>query len=696
MESPSLWFAFDVSFGLCNSVIRESNDESPGICPANGSTPGACGSHVEGPIARDHLTEQSTVFAGRQSLLILIMESLVPICRDADVRFLFFSAPSRSSWVGASLWTSSPIIAFPRGSFGFKQLHQYLSEDAVIEKSQLDFNLWSTILETDGSAADIRLVILSSAEPSAKFLSTEYSAIESLLRFRFPLLSASYISLGEPPDSQSIQALHQFFSRLGGVSLPSFSTPGRIPELVNSLTRNFLLEERQILEQRKAYHMCRAPIITDSDIQRGWLLAKRLNPSFLYRECLARDTGDVKWRWMRGFRLYREEVRGVRDIYIDSIGPLGLEFSPPASTTPWWTLSATHPPSSSLNLVEGSVLSAVDGVILDTDGDIDSFKGIMSNRPLVLTFINQRISAEKEARSDWIRSCAEELSMRIIIKNSSDIYGKIPPNFSGSRARPWARIVSHGFDPAELSILFSATVMCDLEALVGCARINSKFRKLLFPGNPVGRKLLRYVIRRVNRTSEESARSLITVIGPSDMVDVTRSDLLMRATYGISIADIAPFSDDFAHNASPILSFSPIKVLPILTLIRVVTAASFVHSRVNTLKFISEGFPLELLFAEFMIRITLGANESRVYRWLRRIYVVEGPGSVFWLKLFLALIDQSMGIQSGCSILSMARSLSLECVEASTVKAANLIPISRRWVEGVLKGGEKSSVSGMG
>jgi hypothetical protein len=156
--------------------------------------------------------------------------------------------------------------------------------------------------------------------------------------------------------------------------------------------------------------------------------------------------------------------------------------------------------------------------------------------------------------------------------------------------------------------------------------------------------------------------------------------MLMRVAYGISIAEIFARSDDVRYQRSPFVQFSPEKLNPSLRLIQGVTAACFIHSPVLTRRLVADGVPLELLFSEFLMRISLGARESKVYELLQALSYLEEPGSVFWLRLFLALLDRLSESGTGNLFSNSFKVLVIDSVDAFTVEAANLIPVSNRWL----------------
>ena len=698
------WFAFDISTGLTDPISfgephtdPATNDLSEAgyqrfplhsnIAEANGEI----SNHRflaswDAPRGEAVLPE----LPSRLSLYIQTIEALGPLLLEVDSRLFFFSSANGSSWVGSTFWKANPDIHFPRGYFDLNQLRQHFFNTALTQQGEAGFDLWSSILQTEPDSEDTRLLIFSAADSSAKALHAEFFTLESFLKVRLPCLSASLVLVGNSPDSESIQTLHQFFTGLGGIVFPSISSLGAVRPLIDALTEHFFFEDERILQQRKEHSLLKRSILqSDSSTVLNWKIAKRLNPSSQYCRCLAMDTASLKWRWMRGFRFYRENFKGVRDVFFNSPGPLGLEFSPPYHESPWWTLRSTHPPSSSLDLEEGSILFSVNGVILDPDVESKCFRLMMLRRPLVLSFTRKGLGDPGNCRSTWIRSCSEELAMNMILQDTADIYSTTPPDFLNVRQQPWNRIPTERFPLSQRCLLIASTIMCDIEALFVLSRVNTTFRRLFFPVESseisIGRKLVRFALRRARPESREALKMIPRFLLSSACVNVETCDVLMRVSYGISIAEIFARSADVRGHRSPFVQFCPEKLNPSLRLIQGVTAACFIHSPVLTRRLVADGVPLELLFAEFLLRISLGARESSVSELLQALSYLEEPGSIFWLRLFLALLDRLSVSGPGNLFSNSFKVLVIDSVDALTVQAANVIPVSYCWLRLLLR-----------
>ena len=684
MTSPSLLVAIDVSPGLCEPLVSEELLQY--ITGRYLNAESSLAAHTKFEKFDSLLVGQSEAFdelnrSGypcRLSLVSAFVHSLTEMHVNSEVRLIFFSSAGRSSWVGSHLWKDNQPIQLGKGGT------ESLARMRLFLESQNDnqFDIWSSILQIESNLDNSRLLIFSGTDSSAKFLRVGFASVESLLKLQHPGLIASFVPIGDEPDSESIQALHQLFSRLGGFVFPAVSAESRVAEIADVLSRHFIMEDHQIVRERMQVgsRTIFAPFSSPTDF--SWITSKRLNPSVLYLRCLSEDTSSLKWRWMRGFRFHRERFRGVRDIFFESSGQLGLDFRQPDNKTPWWTLRSSQPPSSSLDLTEGSILFSVNGRIIDGEVNSVCFRRLLGRRPVVLSFGSPEDRPGRDTRSAWIQACAEELSIRAIVENIKDFDSKIPLPFVPRRQTPWNRVPAHAFDKSHQCLLIASTVMCDHEGLLALAQVDSKFRNLfLSEQGRVGRSLFRYALRRSFPGSKRIWGRIFSLLSLKRQLDVGRADMLMRATYGISIADISSGNEDSTLCFSPFLEFRPDKIKPLSDILCGVTAACFLHSRVKTQRLLTAGVPLELIYAEFIIRISLGAKEAVVCSWLNSIFCLEGIGSIFWLRLFLSLLEQFEVSDSGDLIATAFQAFNLDRVTESTITAALSIPVSSQWLK---------------
>ena len=326
---------------------------------------------------------------------------------------------------------------------------------------------------------------------------------------------------------------------------------------------------------------------------------------------------EPSWQWTRGLRVFRENTRGIKDVLVADTGPVGMELTP---SSDGWTLTATHPPVSAIGVPLGSILVSINQHLLTPSSCLQT---MMEVRPVCMTLSTKLLLPENSLSLMF----SEELASSLLSFRSKNPYKTIPKKFGLSAQRPWKILLSEKATLASI-LTASCVVMCEYISLGRVGLTCSSNFESVFSEPKQSARLWRYIERR-------SGSCCVKIVATQ-----------------LSVGGL-----EFAKRCDAL------------------TPACFTHCKEFTKLLRSEGVAIEILFVKMVSDIS-AINESTQ---ISRMYLREGPCSIMWIRIFLALMTSfSNNVQSDILTDAM-KFLSVSAITDSVLSDARKIPVTTKW-----------------
>ena len=156
----------------------------------------------------------------------------------------------------------------------------------------------------------------------------------------------------------------------------------------------------------------------------------------------------------------------------------------------------------------------------------------------------------------------------------------------------------------------------------------------------------------------------------------TKTDLVLKAVYGISLADIVLTSSSPAF-----IPTNPLDTKQFIKLVECVTPACFTRQPELTRHLRAEGVPLELMFVLLVLQASIETEISTISarNRLHALYVTNGPDSVIWLRIFLSMLDRVSFKPTDDVIACALEMLCINSIDDAIIDEAMNIPVTWKW-----------------
>ena len=617
-----------------------------------------------------------------------ILRALEPVLQSSEVGVLFYS-DEPAGRVTHSCWEKNELIQLARGELTASGIQQTILEFSNRTRHAPPFGMWDTLLSHDLTTS--RILVIGTTLGHRTVSGSTLSFVDSLLALPSKLPFISFLLVGKALETEEIQSLQDFVCACGGLAFSGIMDPSALADAVECTSRFFLMAGESELHQRSDYingdtarRKSRGSGLVDDRCEDAalWLI-----PGTVTSRSLFEDSSQLEWRWTRGLRIYRELRRGVRDVVYTEPGPLGLELSPPTAGTPYWTLACTHPPISGIGLKVGALLIAIGSHSITKDTSRYKLHQLMAVRPVCITFHTPEEPKWRISRRDaWICSMAEEMASAVLANRVKSPYKTVPPPFRRpSGQRPWQAVSQTHVDQMTEALVIAAASSCDVEVFDALSCCNTVLRKLLRVRRErplsLGMRVLRYIVRRSNPDQMETSPAILRRALTCAEPDYVGADFRLRVAYGISLADIVPHSRGI-FMPSAFLQIGHDDMKTFMALVDAITPACFTSSPLVTKQLKIEGVPLELMFIDMVLRISLSCDtSSKIVKGLYAIYMVEGCCSIMWVRIFLVLVKR-IHLDNGKDFLSVALGhLSLDSVSEAILLEALYHDVNQKWLK---------------
>jgi hypothetical protein len=605
-----------------------------------------------------------------------VVDQLLPLLQTKHVTVVFFGNPC-DGWIPHT-WGVNPHIL----KFVEKRIQSDLIRNQMVSLcgQSVPYRLWNSLMDCGLSMNDRVLVVGTTRNAMLAFNDVIMDAALTLHRSGRLGGRLSFILLGESPEVEVICRIQSFACMTGGFVFPDINDHMSLSNAIDCLRIHFLVASKDELDERSRHVDTRRHSFPEIQIETTLKRLHRFAPSRSTREALLKDISSLDWRFTRGLRKFRELYRDIRDVTILDSGPIGLELSAPSKASELWSVASTRPPISGLGLEAGSVLVCINDNLVGPDTPASTIVRLMQQRPICCTFIPRRRLEFDEPRRAFIAAFSEELSSTVLVHRATNPYRAIPPPLFGRQLEPWHDFVKGDHCIVAKALIVTCNLMCDLEMFFQLRGLSRGINNLLRNNgkDSTGHHTLQYITRRGK--SPEFIRGFVRMCTPRPFIGLQRVDVMMKCSYGISLAEIIDASTGLTDKDFPWMRGRG-NSADFAFFIDVVTPACFSFNSSMTRLVKSEGVPLELMFTSLVVEASLcSPHDASVRGRLARIYCLEGFCSLFWIRLFLIIMSRIRLTPNEDVVTVSIEQLSFRNIDDTAIEEALDIPLGQEWV----------------